>query len=310
MSPLEYLRSRKVTLDDFTLLGPPPPLKLTPDPEIAYWRPQFRIEERKRDFLYRILRNFHYQWRHVLRNHYNIVTLRAFARAMVKIATLDFKVYEETGPCLRLGDWVEVRDLPQWKPFDADIVHVGDIRVVICHSIEDGLSQVKKHAASDQFAATFGTEGLTRKRPHNMILSITHIMLCHATGPNELKYTVPEPLLNGDCDAEYDTNQPSDLALDYPLSAVSPAMHPIATPIRSLPVELQDMVLSHSAEGPVAAAKLGCLLRVGTSFSWKYRHLELRLAGSRAIHQIQHPAESQLWFPEAIIGVVYNGKEA
>lgn len=50
-----------------------------------------------RAFAHRLLRDFHHQWRHILRNNYNLVTLRVFSRAMIRISTLDFEAHENTG---------------------------------------------------------------------------------------------------------------------------------------------------------------------------------------------------------------------
>ncbi|KAF2249461.1 Cryptochrome/photolyase FAD-binding domain-containing protein [Trematosphaeria pertusa] len=244
--PLGVLRSRPVTLGDMEPLGPPVPPLLHPtlDSGMPCWKPQIQVDERNRAFIYRILRDFNHQWRHILRNNYNTITLRVLARAIIRLSTLDFEVREETSSRHGLGgDWVYITELPTWKPFNTDIVHVGDVHVVICHSIQDGLSRAKKHTTSQQFTAANGTRDCARKRPHYMILSVKHIMLCRAIGPNELKHTAPEPIFNGN----HGVGPPSNLALDYLLWATAPAIGSIPTPLRSLPIEVQDIILGYAS---------------------------------------------------------------
>lgn len=97
-------------------------------------------------------------------------------------------------------------------------------------------------------------------QPHYMILSVKHIMLCYATGPNLLKHTAPEPLFNGD----YGIGSPSDLALDYLIWATASARPTVFTPLQLLPVEVQDIILNYVSVGTVEAAKVGCLLGLGS----------------------------------------------
>lgn len=305
--PLGVLRSRPVTLGDMEPLGPPVPPLLHPtlDSGMPCWKPQIQVDERNRAFIYRILRDFNHQWRHILRNNYNTITLRVLARAIIRLSTLDFEVREETSSRHGLGgDWVYITELPTWKPFNTDIVHVGDVHVVICHSIQDGLSRAKKHTTSQQFTAANGTRDCARKRPHYMILSVKHIMLCRAIGPNELKHTAPEPIFNGN----HGVGPPSNLALDYLLWATAPAIGSIPTPLRSLPIEVQDIILGYASVGPVASAKIGCLLSLGTPFLWKDGLLEIKLEEACRDRHRWLPVKSQLWFSESRVGITYRGR--
>jgi hypothetical protein len=304
---LSVLRSRPVTLDDMETLGPPLPPLLHPmlDPAVPCWKPQVQVDERNRAFLHRIPRDFNHQWRHLLRNNYNTITLRVLARAIIRLCTLDFEVREETGRRIGVrGEWVYITELPTWKPFDTDIVLIGDVHVVVCHSIQDGFSSVKKHTTSQELTAAEGTRHCPRNRPDYMILSVKHIALCRATGPNELECTAPEPLFNG----KHGVGPPSNLALDYLLWATAPAICSIDTSLRSLPIEIQDKILRYSSEGPVAAGMTGCLLGLGTPFLWKDDLQMINLEDFRMDHHPWMPVESQLWFSESKVGIAYRAK--
>jgi hypothetical protein len=305
---LSVLRSRPVTLGDMETLGPPvPPLLPVPstlDSAVPCWKPQVQVDERNRAFLHRVLRDFNHQWRHLLRNNYNTITLRVLARAVIRLCTLDFEVREETGRRIGVrGEWVYITELPKWEPFDADIVRVGGVYVVVCHSIRDGLSSVKKHISSQELLTVAErTRYCPQNRPDYMILSVKHIALCRATGPNSLECTAPEPLFNGNHSVE----PPSDLALDYLLWPTAAAIRSIDTPLRLLPAEIQDMILRYSSRGPVAAAMTGCLL--GTPFLWKDGRQMIGLEDFRRDHHPWMPVESQLWFSESKVGVVYRAR--
>lgn len=304
---LDVLRSRPVTLDDMKTLGPPVPPSIHPrlDPAIPHWKPHVQVDGRNRAFLHRILRDFDHQWRHLFRNNYNTMTLRVLARAIIQLCTLDFEVREETGRRHGLrGEWVYITELPTWKPFETDVVPVGDVNVVLCQSIQEGISAAKEHKSSHTSASVERAKDRTGERPQYMILSVKHIVLCRATGRNELDCTAPEPLFNGN----HDVGPPSDLALDYLLWATAPAVSLIHTPLSSLPIEIQDMILGYSAIGPIAAAKTGCLLSLGTPFLWKDGLEDINLEEHRRNRQPWSPVESQLWFQDSQVGITYRGR--
>jgi hypothetical protein len=78
---LAFLRERVVSLDDMKPLGGPVPPPAEPDfdSETLLWRPQAKVDDRVCAFTRRLLSDFHQQWRHILRNDYNSVTLRVLA---------------------------------------------------------------------------------------------------------------------------------------------------------------------------------------------------------------------------------------
>ena len=302
---LTLLRERVVSLADMESLGGPVPLPVEPtfNLEMPYWKPQFKVDDRLRVFIYRLLRDFHYQWRHILRNRYNSVTLRVLARAIIRLSTLDFEVRQNTGGHGPRGVHVWITQLPSWEPFKAGVVRVGNVCIVLCQAIQEGLSIVRQHVLSQEPSTTESpsTTYSCEAQAHYMILSVKHIMLCYATGANSLKHTAPEPFFNGD----YGIGPPSDLALDYLIWATASARPSIFTPLQSLPIEVQDMMLNYVSVGTVAAAKIGCLLGLGSLFSWKDGPLKVTLEERYLIRPSGSSVESQVWFDEHKSGIVY-----
>ncbi|KAF2835300.1 hypothetical protein M501DRAFT_462415 [Patellaria atrata CBS 101060] len=286
-------------------LGGPVPLPLEPtfNSEMPYWKPQVKVDDRTRAFTHRLLRDFHYQWRHIFRNRYNSVTLRVLARAIIRLSTLDFEVHENTGGLGPRGVHVWITQLPAWKPFEADVVRVGNVCVVLYQAIQEGLSIVQQHVSSQKFSNTESpsTTDSGETQAHYMILSIRHIMLCYATGPDLFQHTAPEPLFNGD----YGIGPPSDLALDYLTWATASARPSILTPLRSLPIEVQDIILNYISVGTVVAAKVGCLLGLGSLFLWKDGPLKVALQERYLIRHSGSSVESEVWFGEHRSGIVY-----
>lgn len=276
-------------------LGPPVPLRPNPTHSLTIpcRRLQVLVDERTRGFTHRILRDFDQLWRHILRNNYNTITLRVLARALLLLSTLDFNIYEETKQRHgQRGSHVWITHLPTWRPLEASIVYFGKVYVVVCHSIQEGILMVRKHATSPESTAT----------NLYMILSIKHVMLCRATGPNVFEYTVPERLFNGNPDAE----PPSALALDYLIWAVTPSVRPNSTRLHLLPIEVQDNILKFVSVGSVAAAKIGCLLSLGSVFQWKDGVFNISLEETWTNRTPWSPVESQLWFSKSKIGLVYR----
>lgn len=179
------------------------------DVELRYWEPRVGIPYRLQAFICRLLRDFHYQWRHILRNPYNFMTLRVLARAVIRISTLDFEIRQNTGGHGPRGRHVWITHLPAWEPFSANIVRVGRIWVVLCQQIQEGLLMAKQHMSSQTTPIAMDPY---RAHAHYMVLSVKHVMLCHASGPDSLEHTAPEPLFNGD----YGTGAPSDLTYSGP----------------------------------------------------------------------------------------------
>lgn len=318
---LHLLRERAVSPADMEPIPGPiisGPLEYTFDSETPFWKPHVEVDGRMSAFANSLLQDFNYKWRHILRNNYNTTTLRVLSRGIIRLSTLDFEVRENTGgpgPRAFHGPWgvsgpralygrgihVHVTDLPAWEPFGVDIVRVGTIWVVICQDIQNGLSIAQQHVASREISMTEAPSRTTsgEAHVHYMILSVKHIMLCHATDRASFKHTAPELLFNG-------TEPASDLALDYLIWATASARASTFTPIQSLPIEIQDMILNHSSVGTVAAAKLGCMLGLGSPFLWKDGPLTLTLQEiDRVIRPPGTSVESQILFGEHKSGIFY-----
>lgn len=288
-------------------LGGPVPTPLAPrmqsDPEMPYWKPRIELDERVKAFTYPLLRDFHHRWRHVLRNDFNFTTLRVLANAVIRLSTLDFEVRENTGGNFVAATHVWITHLPPWDPLSADIQRAGSLHIVLCQDIQEGLLKAKQHLATRQFSVAGSQQATKDAEPQAdyLILSVKHIVLCHATSPTSLKTTAPEPLFNGDSGSE----PSSDLALDYLIWATASARILPVTPLQSLPLEVQNLILTHVSTGTVEAAKEGCLLGLGTPFSWKDGHLKVELTARRYTRPTGSSVESQIWFGEHKSGVVY-----
>jgi len=149
------------------------------------------------------------------------------------------------------------------------------------------------------------TEGSFQKPGHYMVLSVRHIMLCRATGPDKLEYTAPEPLFNGN----HGVGPPSALALDYLLWATASYVPYISTPLQLMATEVQDMILSYASAGTVLAAQIGCLLGVGSPFRWMDGPLKIYLMETCRLRVAGPPVESQLWINKKNVGIVYKGRK-
>ncbi|KAI9713584.1 MAG: hypothetical protein M1820_000966 [Bogoriella megaspora] len=300
---LGLLRERTVSLEDMELLGGsvPVPAEPTFESEMPRWKPQIKVDDRIRAFTHRLLRDFNHQWRHILRNPFNSVTLRVLARAIIRLSTLDFEIRQNRGGHGHRGAHVWIAQLPPWEPFETEVVRVGNVCIVLCQAIQEGLSIVRQKASSQQFSRTesLQTTGSGEAQAHYMILTVKHIMLFRVIGPNLLEYTAPEPLFNGD------HGTPSDLALDYLIWATASARPSIRTPLQLLPTELQDMVLNHVSAGTVEAAKVGCLLGVASPFSWKDGSLVVMLTERYHTRPSGSSVESVIWFDDQKSGIVY-----
>ena len=65
------------------------------------------------------------------------------------------------------------------------------------------------------------------------------------------------------------------------------------------------MMLNYVSIGTVEAAKFGCLLGLGTLFSWRDGPLTVTLEERHVIRPSGSSVESQVWFGEHKSGIVY-----
>lgn len=105
---------------------------------------------------------------------------------------------------------------------------------------------------------------------------------------------------------------PSPSAVKLLLQVLSPPWPPLRTPIHNLPLEIQDRILEHVSEGSVEAARLGCILGLGSPFTWiravdwqkRGGPVELLISPS---HRTEFtPVESKIYFWDVFSGVSYR----
>lgn len=91
---MTLLRKRVVSLADMKLFDGlfPPSLEPKMHVKLRDWNLRLNVPHRIQAFICPLLRDFHYKWRHILRNPNNLVTLQVFARAFIRLSTLDFEV--------------------------------------------------------------------------------------------------------------------------------------------------------------------------------------------------------------------------
>ena len=299
---LDIARKRLLSFDDFKPWNEPAPLSLNEyDFPAPYWDFKPRVCARRKMFLQRILDDFAHQWRHVLRKRYNDLTLRKMARAIVRIATMDFAIKEIAGSRHNpQGRYVWINDLPKWESYEADLVKVGCFWFALSQSPSGGLKKIREHVEMEQTRRTTARVG-DEKAQYYMILSVRYIVLCRAHG-HKLEWTRPEKLYDGE-------SRPSDRAVDLLLSVTALEDPPSDTTLHRLPFELQDRILHFTSPGPIVSAQLGCNLGLGSPFLWMdwtmsiyadtaYRN---RFAGSS-------PVESEIYFDDHMSGVVYKAR--
>jgi hypothetical protein len=96
------------------------------------------------------------------------------------------------------------------------------------------------------------------------------------------------------------------------LQAVSLAfVPPPQTRINKLPIELQDRILDHVSAGPVEAARLGCLLELGSQFAWMRSDGTRRGGDVVKLEAPTHrshltPVDSRIHFGDTFSGLAYR----
>jgi hypothetical protein len=216
---------------------------------------------------------------------------------------LDFELRENTGGHGRVGLHVSLLSLPSWEPFEADVVCVNGVLVILCHDLVQGLALAKQHL-------TLTTSPITKASPvldcganqiQYLILTVRHVLLGRVTPSGAFEYTAPMPLFNGD----FNTTPPSALAMDYLVWATRSTRNSSPTQLQKLPLEVQDIILRYTSQGTVEAARLGCMLGMGTKFLWKDGPLQVVLAERYYTRPPRMPVESELYFGKHKSGVVY-----
>ncbi len=299
--PLELLRQRPITLDDFVPNEPTtvPELDVRAAVPPPYWSPTERIPERTKALVAKMLEDFAFQWRHILRHQYNESTFRKLSWAVIQITMLSFRVVEVPAPRRwrsGRGRLVNVSELPKWKPPDTPIIRMDPIRLVLTQDLQSSTSLIRQDYATrqDNMYDTCSSQEMHDQSVTHVVMSLRHVTLCRIDGKS-LEYTEPEALFDG-------TNRPTEGAIRLLLIALRPA--PVKTPIHSLPQELQDMIICSVSGGGIEGARIGCLLGLGMPFSWKSGDRPLELVECWR-NSIAGPVEQQIWFGDCFSGLAY-----
>ncbi len=61
------------------------------------------------------------------------------------------------------------------------------------------------------------------------------------------------------------------------------------------------------SQGPVDAARVGCILELGLPFAWKDGEMDILLEKAHRNRSPWSPVESQVWFGDHFSGIAYKG---
>ncbi|KAK2763289.1 hypothetical protein FQN54_009925 [Arachnomyces sp. PD_36] len=289
------LRQQPVGEGDFETFQPVVPPTIPPNEAFPppYWQPNYTAPQRNKALVSRLLFDFSHQWRHILRSNYNSNTFRKIARATILIATMQFRVVEDASPRRgKGGSLVSILKLPQWEPLGVDIFSLGDTRVILTQDLGSATSLVWR----DSSGFENGCRGQRDCSIKYLILSVRHIALCHFES-GTLKYTSPEPFLNG-------LDPPSDAATSLLILATLPRS--LNTALHHLPEEIQNMILDNVSLGSIEGARAGCVLGLGSPFTWKVRGKDLKREEGHRNRSTHSPVEEQIWFGDQHSGIVYK----
>ena len=296
-APLGLARERSLALDDFELVDSPqqtlPRVQILPGP---YWKPQLDLIPRQRSFLSRVLQDFSYTWRHVIRRQMNTVTFTKLAYAIIWISRMDFHLLDCMGfDHISDGEpYVRLVDLPSWETPKVTLIPAGSNWFVLAQHVQNGLNMVRHHMKAQRLPGHPTTNVVVYA-----ILTLRHVVLCKSFG-DELLWTKPEKLFDG--------TPASDTAIDMILWAASTSTtEPQRTMIHHLPIEIQDSILyHHSTASLVASAKLGCELGLGSTFSWLGRGAKIEIVEFKRHRSENSPVESQVIFNGSRSGLSYK----
>ena len=303
---LSVIKDRVVSTEDLISFDLPPLQRsiITVDFPTPTWEPECDNVEQRLTFTSRLLQDFSHQWRHVLRGQYNNSTFRRLARAIINIVTSDFTVKEIASSRAGVpGPIVWLRNLPQWDPVARYTIYFNRVTAVFCQNICYAQAMIQadlghRRAYSHQLrdSASFETpcEDITY-----VVVSVREVFLYKAClgDLHPPIYTRPEPLLNG-------VNIPSTEAIQYLLLMTDPPNH--GSRLHKLPIEVQDIILANLSRGPLESARLGCILSLGSTFTWQCFGNPVRLQNVLVTRAWAYPVESQIWFGDHISGLVYK----
>ena len=256
----------------------------------------------------------------------NTTTFLKLAYAVIWILTLDFSITERVGfeHVSDGGIYVDVTALPNWDTPQSTFFQVGSCWLALAQDASEGLEVVRRHMSNG-----LAMSGSKQDVGNYIILTLRHVIICKAHGEN-LVWTKPEtlfdmapasdtpvgivPCINSEgkqawkrSETSSDRASTSDTAIDMILWAINtPKARPLQNAITLFPVEIQDIVLHYAATSPIASAKLGCKLGLGSPFTWVDRHVKIRIEDGKRHRGENSPVESQIILNGAMSGLSYK----
>lgn len=269
-----------------------------PSPSVVLRRQNLDLSHlrRRKALVSRLLNDFTFQWRHVLRGPCNNSTFRRLTYAIIRILALDFTIVETNVPRQGPGGFlVRLQDLPRWNMSTTDIVRVGAVSIAICQHLvhaESVISADFRKSMKSKLKAD-STHGTDDFRTY-LIFSTQEIFLYRISSYVE-RYTKPERLFEG-------TSGLNPRAVDLLLEATQ--QHTSTFP--ALPNELKDMILEKVTAGPLQRAKFGCHLNIGPIFDWKFEGRSIEREEGCRNRTDDTPVESKIWFDDCFSGLAYK----
>jgi hypothetical protein len=201
--------------------------------------------------------------------------------------------------------YVSVLDLPSWEPCESHILRLEGTTIVLDQNLWFALKIAKNDARPPRDTNDRADSSNTPQNTY-LLLSVRHMMVCHVDSTGNFTCTAPTVLLDG-------LSTPASDTIHLRLQALAPASRPPPrTPVHHLPLEMQDRILEQVSKGPIEAARLGCLLDLGSPFMWLRSRDPPRREGIleliiSPIHRNEFsPIESKICFGDVFIGVSYR----
>lgn len=139
-----------------------------------------------------------------------------------------------------------------------------------------------------------------------LLLSVRHMLVCSVDSMGTFSHTAPTILMDG-------LTLPSASAIHLLLQALSPSRPPPRTPVFTIFLwRSKDRILEFVSEGSFEAARLGCVLGLGSPFRWmravdwprRGGPVELFISPSHRTETA--PVESKIYFGDGFSGVSYR----
>ena len=253
---------------------------------------------RRKIFIRRILVDFAHQWRHVLCGRFNESTCRRLASAIIRIATLDFDVEDITDSRQGLGgSLVSIHNLPEWEPYNGNVVQVGDVSVIICPHIQHASTLVRDNFRERKIRELKSVSSEAPDRTYTyLVISVREILLYRINSEYQ-RCTQPVLLLPGD-------RPPFEDAIKLLLEATQ--ISTSSNSLQRLPFELQNMILDKVSAGPIERARISCILDIGFKFAWTCDNRPIKREEGRTNRHLTSAAESHIKFNNCSSGVAYK----